>query len=63
MIYLDTHVVVWLFSGQHAIFSPLAITTLEKEDLLISPVVSLELEYLLETGRTIYHADKIFNEL
>ena len=63
MIYLDTHVVVWLFSGQHDLFSPAAINAIEKEGLLISPIVSLELEYLFETGRITHHADKIINEL
>lgn len=63
MIYLDTHVVVWLFSGRHELFSSAAINAMENEGLLISPIVTLELEYLFETGRIVHHADKIIDEL
>jgi len=51
VIYLDTHVVVWLFSGQTELLSSRAVESIEKQDLLISPFVSLELQYLFETNR------------
>lgn len=51
MIYLDTHVVAWLYDGNLAIFPPAARTLLEAEELLISPMVGLELELLFERGR------------
>lgn len=63
MIYLDTHVVVWLFSGQTNLLSSAAIHAIESEDLFISPMVSLELQYLFETGKISRHADKITGEL
>ena len=51
MIYLDTHVAVWAFSGRLDLFPPLAKSLLNTEELLISPMVQLELEYLFELGK------------
>ncbi len=49
--YLDTHVVAWLFGGFVDLLSDEARKTIEQHDLLVSPMVVLELEYLLETKR------------
>jgi PIN domain nuclease of toxin-antitoxin system len=51
VIYLDTHVVVWLYSRDESRFAPRALELLEEHELLISPMVILELEYLYETAR------------
>ena len=51
MIYLDTHVVAWLYAGRVDLLSRRARTLIESEELRISPVVALELEYLREIGR------------
>lgn len=51
MIYLDTHAVVWLFAGDSNLFSPMAIDAIESNDLLISPAVLLELQFLNEIDR------------
>ena len=51
MIYLDTHVVVWLYGGITERLSQRAKTLINEHDLLISPMVSLELQYLYEIGR------------
>ncbi|MEW5851088.1 MAG: PIN domain-containing protein [Myxococcota bacterium] len=51
VIYVDTHVVVWLFAGMVRPFPPGAARRLESNQLLISPMVSLELQYLHEIGR------------
>jgi PIN domain nuclease of toxin-antitoxin system len=51
MIYLDTHVVAWLYQGQLDLIPAEAHTALEIEDLLISPMVALELQLLNERGR------------
>lgn len=48
---LDTHVVVWLYTGQVEELSSSARTTIEQHQLAISPMVQLELEYLHEVGR------------
>lgn len=50
--YLDTHVVAWLFAGEPGLLSERARTIIRESDLLISPVVRLELQYLYEIGRT-----------
>ncbi len=49
--YLDTNVVVWLAQGNLARISRKAQDILEVADLLISPMVLLELAYLYEIQR------------
>ena len=51
VIYLDTHSVVWLYAGSTGLFSKKALAALEASQILISPMVALELQYLFETGR------------
>ncbi len=51
LIRLDTHVVVWLYSGEFERFSPRAAELLAAEDLIVSPIVDLELTYLFEVGK------------
>ena len=51
MIYLDTHVVAWLYAGDLDRFTPDACALMDAEPLLISPIVQLELEYLREVDR------------
>jgi PIN domain nuclease of toxin-antitoxin system len=49
--YLDTNVVVWLAQGNLAPITAPAVRILEQGDLLISPMVLIELEYLYEIQR------------
>jgi PIN domain nuclease of toxin-antitoxin system len=49
--YLDTNVVVWLAQGSLARISGAAQEFLERTELLISPIVLIELEYLHEVNR------------
>ena len=63
MMYLDTHVVVWLHVGLFNKFSSKAIQLLEEHELLISPIVTLELQYLYEIHRISYPADNIIDNL
>jgi PIN domain nuclease of toxin-antitoxin system len=63
VIYLDTHVVVWLYAGEHTRFAGTARRLIETEPLLISPVLLLELALLEETGRIRARAQTIFTEL
>jgi len=51
LIYLDTHVVAWLYAGRTDLFTPRAIQLLNDEELRICPAVVLEIEYLHETHR------------
>jgi len=52
LIYLDTHVVVWLYEGRIKKLSLEARRAIERaEILLVSPMLELELHYLVERGR------------
>jgi PIN domain nuclease of toxin-antitoxin system len=51
LIRLDTHVVVWLYTGEIEQLSATAIAELEEHTPVISPMVQLELSYLHEIGR------------
>lgn len=51
MIYLDTHVVVWLYAGQTEKLGEKARSCINENDIYVSPIVSLELQYLLEIKR------------
>lgn len=63
MIYLDTHVIIWLYAGEKDLFPPLAQEVLEKNDLLISPIVALELQYLFETRKIKEEARTVIDDL
>lgn len=59
LIYLDTHVAAWLYAGLLELFGQRVRAFLDGEDLLVSPMVELELQYLheidkiAEDGRTV----------
>ena len=63
MIYLDTHVVVWLYAGLTEKLTDLAIELIENNALVISPIVKLELTYLHEIKRVTRTSQVIFNDL
>lgn len=63
MIFLDTHVLVWLYGGALAKFSPKAIKMIEKNELYISPMVELELNFLYEIKRLSVDGVEIVREL
>ena len=49
--YLDTSVAVWLAQGDLARITPAALDSIRNCNLLVSPMVALELEYLHEIHR------------
>lgn len=51
VIHLDTHVVVWLYIGDARRLRPVW-RTLDRSELVISPIVPLELQHLYEVGKT-----------
>lgn len=51
MYFLDTHIVAWLYQKSLDLLSTKAKEVIDANDLYISPIVSLELEYLYEIGR------------
>jgi PIN domain nuclease of toxin-antitoxin system len=63
LIYLDTHVVVWLYAGLTDKFSDSARELINEQDLYISPMVRLELQYLFEIQRVTKDAQAIVNDL
>lgn len=63
LIYLDTHVVVWLYTGDFSLFPEEVLHTLEQKDLGISPIVQLELQFLFEIGRVKIKPEKILRDL
>ena len=50
MVFLDTHVVVWLYATPARIPTAVA-ATLDRAELFVSPMVRLELAFLYEIGR------------
>lgn len=63
LIYLDTHVVAWLFEGRTDKISEEVRQAIEENDLLISPAVVLELQYLFEIGRVTEPASRVVEVL
>ena len=63
VIRLDTHVVVWLYTGETEQLSTHAVTTIEQHELVVSPMVQLELSYLHEIGRLTIGGGDIFADL
>jgi len=51
MIFLDTHIVVWLYAGLTTKLSKDAIDLIEANEVQISQMVRLELQYLYEIER------------
>ncbi len=51
MIYLDTHVVMWLYADPYRRLSKHTMTLIESGDLRISPMVVLELHLMREIKR------------
>ena len=64
LIYLDTHVVLWLYLRKGEGISERARQSIEYEpEILISPMALLELDYLHEIGRTTLGSEPVFNYL
>jgi PIN domain nuclease of toxin-antitoxin system len=51
VIYLDTHIVIWIYDGDVDKLSKTAAEQIQSDDLRISPAVILELEFLHEIHR------------
>lgn len=63
MTYLDTHVVVWLFGGEAQRLSNAAVAQIQAEEVLVSPAVVLELQFLHEIKRSKATALKVIERL
>ena len=62
-VYLDTHVVIWVYEAENEKISSHASHTLDDSDLLVSPAVVLELEILHEIGRMRISAERMIAAL
>jgi PIN domain nuclease of toxin-antitoxin system len=63
VVRLDTHIVVWLYAGETERFSSSATDAINNNDLVISPMVELELTYLFEIGRLSVNGPTIVGDL
>ena len=63
MYFLDTNAIIWLYQGEVEKFSDKTRSILELNDLFISPLVKLELQYLFEVKRLKKSAETIVNAL
>jgi PIN domain nuclease of toxin-antitoxin system len=63
MIYLDTHAVIWLYSGQLDLFKPKVLKLINIEEICISHIVKLEIQYLYEIKRVKYEPGLIIDTL
>lgn len=63
MIYLDTHVAAWLYAGRTDLLPALAKSLIDGNELLISPMAGLELQYLFEIKKTTEPAATVLDEL
>lgn len=61
--YLDTQVMVWLCQKQLEKLTPAAAAALEESEVLLSPMVLLELEYLYEIKRIIRAPQALLQQL
>ena len=59
MIMLDTHVVIWIYENPVKLITPFLRDLINQNDIFISPMVELEIEYLYEINRIKINADKI----
>lgn len=60
---IDTHVVVWLYTNSIEKISLKAQQFIESSQLLISPIVLLELQYLFEIGKLLTSSKEIYEDL
>ncbi len=63
LIYLDTHIVVWLYAGLIHKLTDVSKESIETFDLWISQMVRLELQYLYEIERIKVKPSKIIKSL
>lgn len=63
IVYLDTHIVVWLYAGLVGKLTKSAKEKIEDSDVMISEIVRLELQYLYEIHRITDTPEKIIGSL
>lgn len=61
--HLDTHLVVWLYGGLLENIPAAVQQVIESHDLVVSPMVALELQYLHEIKRVRPDAETVMDDL
>ena len=61
--YLDTQIVIWISAGRMKKLTREALRTIESSDLLISPIVLVEIGYLFEINRLVKSPLAILDQL
>jgi len=62
-LHLDTHAVVWLYTGELKKFPKPLLTKMQEADLFISPAVQFELALLHKIGKARDSEDKVLQTL
>jgi len=62
-VYVDTHIAVRLANGEIQLLTVQAVDAMASNNLRISPMVILELEYLFDLGRISISADDVVRKL
>jgi PIN domain nuclease of toxin-antitoxin system len=63
IVHLDTHIAIWLHSKDMDRFSKKALAFIGENELVISPMVMLELQYLSEIDKLAFKPNEIFDHL
>lgn len=63
LILIDTHVVIWLYSGKIELLSEKAKQAIQENNLVISPMTRLELQYLFEIKKINKKSTEILSDL
>lgn len=63
MIYLDTHVIAWLYAGKIDLIPKRIQNIISKEAIFISPMVILELQFLYEIGKVTKKGTDVIHDL
>jgi len=63
VIFLDTHAIIWLYSGELDLFSKKVLQMINESRICISHIVKLEIKYLNEIGRINQKPDIIIDAL
>jgi PIN domain nuclease of toxin-antitoxin system len=61
--YLDTQIAIWISAGRMKKLTREALRTIESSDLLISPIVLVEIGYLFEINRLVKSPLAILDQL
>lgn len=59
----DTHTVLWLYAGEIDRLGARAMEAIETFELMVSPIVRLEMQFLLEINRINEKPERIFKSL